>query len=287
MTQPFIRRFRVRHYELDVSGRVSDVTLVRYMQEAAIEGSAALGFSPDWYRAQGTGWVVRRLEVRYHAPATYGDEVAITTWVSGLRGVRSTREYDLARAGDGVRVARARAEWVYMDARAGLPTRCPDGWAEAFPGGVARTRPGSHLEEIGVHLTNPCPTEAAHRYSHRRWVRLNDLDSARHVNHAVYLHWIGEAALDALAACCPPAARSRPEEWAAVQEGHDVQYFAPALAGDNVEVTSWICEVGEAGAAWTHEVCNADTRKLLARDYSRVAFANPEMAAAVLRGPAG
>src|SRR5947209_18126104 len=99
MTQPYLRRFRVRHSELDVDDRVHPVSFVRYMQEAAIEASAALGFDLAWYRSQGTGWFIRRLAVRYHGTAAYGDDVAITTWVSEMRGVKSTREYDLRRAG--------------------------------------------------------------------------------------------------------------------------------------------------------------------------------------------
>src|SRR5215472_2082274 len=100
MTPRFTRRFRVRHYELDALGRVHGVSFLRYMQEAAIEASTALGFSPDWYSERGVGWVVRKLAVRYHAPAAYGDEVEVATWLSGIRGVRSIREYDLTRVRD-------------------------------------------------------------------------------------------------------------------------------------------------------------------------------------------
>src|ERR1700694_3440416 len=101
MTHRYQRRFRGRHYELDALGHLNNVVFVPYMQEAAIEAPAALGFGPEWYRERGTAWVVRRLTVRYFAQVVYGDEVEITTWVSAMRGVRSTREYDLTRVGDG------------------------------------------------------------------------------------------------------------------------------------------------------------------------------------------
>jgi len=65
MSQRITCRFRVRHYELDVLGHVNNAVYVQYMQEAAIEGSTRAGFGPDWYRARGTGWVIRRLTVRY------------------------------------------------------------------------------------------------------------------------------------------------------------------------------------------------------------------------------
>ncbi len=61
----FTRRFRVRHYELDFLGHLNHAAYVRFMQEAAIEASTEAGYSPEWYRARGTGWVIRRLQIRY------------------------------------------------------------------------------------------------------------------------------------------------------------------------------------------------------------------------------
>jgi YbgC/YbaW family acyl-CoA thioester hydrolase len=210
---------------------------------------------------------VYRLSVRYFVPVAYGDEVEIATWISGLRGVRSTRDYDLTRARDGARVARARAEWVYVDVEKGQPTRCPDAWAEALPKGLP-------VEGLGVRLNDPRPTEGAHRYTSRRRVQFVELDAARHVNHAVYLQWTGEAFLEALRACGYPLEQTQQEGWLLLPTGHEVQYFAPALGYDNIEIVSWVSELGEARLAWTQEVYNADTRKLLARDYSPMAFFN-------------
>jgi acyl-CoA thioester hydrolase len=289
MTPRFTRRFRVRHYELDASGRLHGVSFLRYMQEAAIEASTALGFSPDWYAERGVGWVVRKLAVRYHAPAIYGDEIEVATWLSGLRGVRSIREYDLIRTRDGNRVARGRAEWVYLDTQSGQPTRVPDEWAEAFPG-IGKG------EELGIRPRNPRPTENAHRYSSRRRVQFHELDAVQHVNHAVYVHWTDQAARDALRTVGPALDPVSPRKGELRQTGHEIQYFAAALDGDNIEIVSWLGEIGEDGLAWTHEIYNADTRKLLVRDYSAGIFLDAEDRPGVLpqprideilRGPAG
>jgi acyl-CoA thioester hydrolase len=267
MTPRFTRHFRVRHYELDASGHVSRVNLVRYMQEAAIEASTALGFSPEWYNQHGVGWVVRRLSVRYFTPAFYGDDVTATTWLSGLRGVRSIREYDLTLGRDGRRVARGRAEWVYMNVHSGEPTRIPDAWANAFK---LKDKP----EDLGIRLSHAHPTENARRYTSRRRVEFHELDTVQHVNHAVYLQWIEEAFLDAVrAAGCSPE-RTLQDGWLALQSGHEIQYFAPAVEQENIEVESWLCEAAANGAAWTHEIYNADTRKLLARDYAQMSLVN-------------
>lgn len=267
MTPRFTRHFRVRHYELDAFGHVSGVNLVRYMQEAAIEASSALGFGLDWYSERNVGWVVRRLTARYHGTADYGDEIAAATWLSGLRGVRSLREYDLTRTRDGRRVARGRAEWVYMDFQTGEPTRVPEEWTEALP---LKEKP----EDLGVRLPEPRPTEDAPRYSSRRRVQFHELDTVQHVNHAVYLHWVEQAYLDALRRLGYPSDASLPDGGKVLRGGHEMQYFAAALDNENIEILSWLCETADSGAAWTHEVYNADTRKLLARDYTLLHFVN-------------
>ncbi len=269
MTQRYVRRFRVRHYELDALGHVNNVVYVQYMQEAAIEASTQAGFGPDWYRQRGTGWVVRRLSVRYLGQATYGDEIEAATWVLQMRGPLSVREYDLTRVGDGAPLARGRAQWVYLDLEKGQPLRFP-------PECAARFEPTGQVEELDVRLRNARPTEAAHRYRSRRRVQFHELDTARHVNHAVYLQWVGQAYFDAMrAAGCPPE-RSREEGWLIVQGAHDIEYFAPALDGEDVEVVSWVCELGKVRGAWTHEFVSAATGKLLARDYSVGVFLNRE-----------
>ncbi len=269
MVGRFTRHFRVRHYELDASGRVHGAVLVQYMQEAAIEASTAVGFSPAWYREHGTAWVVRRLWVRFLAPVTYGGEVEVATWVAAMRGVRSTREYDLRRADNGARVGRGRVEWVYLDRQTGQPVRFPADFAAAFA-------PTGEVEELGVRLAGAQATEGAHRHASRRRVQFHEVDPARHVSHAAYLFWLGQAHLDALRAAGQAPGQALPEGWAMLPAGHDVEYLAPALDGDPVEITSRVCEVGEPGAAWAQEVSHGATGKLLARGYTPATFVDAD-----------
>jgi YbgC/YbaW family acyl-CoA thioester hydrolase len=262
MTVQYTRRFRVRHYELDASGFLTDVTLVQHLQEAAIEASAALGCDTAWYLQRGTAWFVRKLTVRYLGRAVYGDEVEVGTWISGIRGVRSNREYEIHIVGSGAPLARARAEWVYVDTSTGQPTRPPEEWLKALP-------PIGKVEDLGVHLAGAQPKETSYRYTSRRRVRYTELDTARHVNHAVYLRWAGEAVREAVSAV-GLADQARREEWTLTPAGHEIVYSAPAVEEDEVETTSWICEVSDDGYAWTHEMCHAATRKVFARVYTRM-----------------
>lgn len=263
----FTRRFRVRHYELDFLGHLNHANYVRFMQEAAIEASTAAGFSPEWYREHGASWVIRRLEIRYHAQVYYNEELEITTWVSDLKRVTSHREYALTRLRDGAPVARARVNWVYLDLRTGAPVRIPEYFREAF-------QPSNELEELGLRLTKPQPTENAQRYRNHRRVQTFELDTMQHVHHAAYLGWIEQAYFDAIREAGHPLASMLSQGWNVVQGGHEIEYFEPALDNDEIEIVSWICEMAKVRGAWTHEIYNAKTNKLLARDYSLGVFVN-------------
>ncbi len=285
--RPFTRRFRVRHYELDFLGHLNNAAYVRLMQEAAIEASTAAGYSPSWYRVHGTGWVIRRLQIRYHAPAHYAEELEITTWVSDVKRVSSHREYQIMRLSDGVQIARARVNWVYIDLNTGQPTRIPGEFQAAF-------QPAGAGEELGIRLIKSDKTEAAHRYRGRRRVQTYELDTLQHVHHAVYLDWVVQVYFDALRLVGHPIQKLQQAGWLTLQGGHDIEYFEPVLDNDEIEIVSWICEMAKVRGAWTHEIHNASTGRLLARDYSLGVFVNAEgklivppqeIVADVLRGP--
>jgi acyl-CoA thioester hydrolase len=263
------RRFRVRHYELDSFGHVNNAVYVNYMQESAIEASADAGFGPLWYAEQGTAWVIRKLSIRYLQPARYRDELEVRTWVSDVRRATSTREYVITRVNDNARVARARVQWVYLDARTGRLARLP-------PEIAGRFQPTGDAEELGIRIQKGERTEEAFRYRTRRRVQTFELDTLQHVNHAVYLNWIEQAYFDALRAAGHPVERTRREGWLAVQGGHEIEYFEPAFDNEEIEITSRVCEVGRVRGAWTHEIYSPDRQRLLAREYSLGIFVSEE-----------
>lgn len=285
----YTRRFRVRHYELDSFGHVNNAVYVNYMQEAAIEASADAGFGPEWYAEHGTCWVIRKLSIRYLFPAHYNDALEVKTWISEVRRATCTREYEITRASDGARIARAQVQWAYLDSHTGRLSRLPSEIAERFA-------PTNALEEdLGIRIQKAQKTTEAFRYRTRRRVQTFELDTLQHVNHAVYLNWIEQAYFDALRAAGHAVEKTRREGWLALQGGHDIEYFEPAFDNEEIEIASWVCEVGRVRGAWTHEIHSVDRGRLLAREYSLGIFVNeagkPVNAPAhvindVVRGPA-
>jgi acyl-CoA thioester hydrolase len=263
----YTRAFRVRHYELDSFGHVNNAVYVNYLQEAAIEASSDAGFTPLWYAEHNVGWVIRKLSIRYYLQASYGDELNVTTWISDIRRVSSTREYIIRRQIDGIPVVRARVQWVFVDRNSGQPARIPESFKLAFSS-------MGDANELDIRWAKPQLIDCAHRYSNRRRVQTNELDTAQHVNHAAYLRWIEQAYFDAIRAAGHPIETTRNSGWLVVQGAHEIEYFAPAFDNDEIEVVSWVCEMGKVRGAWTHEIYCSNRQSLLARDYSVGIFVN-------------
>ena len=93
------RTFRVRHYECDMYGHVNHANYLRYMQEAAFDASAAVGYSLDTYQAMGRYWLIRDTDIEYLLPLRFGDTVRVKTWVVDFRRVRSRRAFSCGRSG--------------------------------------------------------------------------------------------------------------------------------------------------------------------------------------------
>lgn len=71
-------------------------------------------------------------------------------------------------------------------------------------------------------------------------VRFVECDPLGHVNNAVYLHYLEQAAIDHAAAAGWPAARQRSELGAVfVARRHDLTFLQPAFEGDVLAVRTW------------------------------------------------
>ncbi|WP_088893760.1 acyl-CoA thioesterase [Leptolyngbya ohadii] len=132
MTQRFITQLRVRHYEMDALGHVNNAVYQHYLEQAAIEHSESLGFTPDRYRELGGLFVMRRVAIEYLRPAVAGDTLEITTWLQEMRGVRTRRCYEIRRQGESDLIVSAEALWVWVDEATMRPKAIPEVIQEAF-----------------------------------------------------------------------------------------------------------------------------------------------------------
>ena len=128
----FSKRFAVPADAIDRQGHVSNLAYVAWMQDVAIEHSAAVGWPMDRYLALGAGWVVRSHFVEYLRPAFVGERLAIHTWLPEFTHRATPRRYWFVRE-DGVQlVAHAETRWVFIDLATGRRRTLPDELIAAF-----------------------------------------------------------------------------------------------------------------------------------------------------------
>jgi acyl-CoA thioester hydrolase len=228
---------RVRHDELDCFGRVRPGVYLRYLAQAAVDASTAVGLDAAWYARAGTRWLVRRSTFAIVQPVGAGERLEVRTWVEDFRRVRSHRGYELRDRRGAVRLT-ARTDWVYVDAASGRPRRIPEEAERAF--GSPPTRAA---ERPGWSAPLPPATPASARYR----VRYADLDSLGHMNNAAYVDMLVEVTLDALAGRGWPLATLAVDGRVPLVVGGDIEYREPARHGDILEIRTWFSAGAELG----------------------------------------
>ena len=227
------RTFRVRPYECDAYGHVNNANYLRYMQEAALDAAAAAGYDLARHAALGTSWLMRDTEVEYFSPLRYGDSVVVKTWVMDIRRVRSRRVYELRRAADDERVARATTDWVYINTASGQPVSVPeDMMAAYFPEGVPPQAPPRPP------FPEPPPPPPG-VFTVRRQVLWQDLDPVRHVNNARYVAYASDVGFQVATAYGWTASRMQDAGFGIVVRKLQLHYKQPALLDDELEIATW------------------------------------------------
>lgn len=125
MTQPYIYEVEVASATIDVNGHVNNLEYVRWMQDAAVAHSDAVGCTRATLEG-GFTWFVRSHHIEYLRPAYAGDHIEVRTWVADFRRAFSLRKYEMVRRGDGALLARGETNWAFLEAASGRPRSIPE-----------------------------------------------------------------------------------------------------------------------------------------------------------------
>lgn len=128
----YSKQFPVPPEAIDRQGHVSNLAYVGWMQDVAIEHSAALGWPMDRYLALGAGWVVRSHFVEYLRPVFPGEQLAVHTWVPAFTQRHTPRRYCFVRVEGTQLVAQAETRWVFIDLATGRRRPLPDELLASF-----------------------------------------------------------------------------------------------------------------------------------------------------------
>lgn len=242
MPHTFTRSFRVRYYECDPFGHLSNPNYLRYTQESAFDASAEAGFSRRKYEEMGRIWVIRQSEIEYLKPLWFDDCVEVRTWVADFRRATSRRQFELTRSADGELMARGFSDWVFLNRATGHPALIPpEVQAGFFPEGIPQSFPSREPFP-------PAPPPPSGVFTVRRRVGWHDLDPAGHVNNAMYLNYADDCGFQAIAAFGWPVQRMLSNGVAILIRKNQVQYLQAARLGDELEVATWVSDVRRSSA---------------------------------------
>lgn len=115
--------------DIDENLHVSNLVYLRWVIDAAVSHSNAVGWDHARYVREGAMFVVRRHEIDYLASAALGDRISVTTHIESWSAATSIRHTRVER--DGKVLARAVTTWAFLSLD-GRPRRIPAHVHEAF-----------------------------------------------------------------------------------------------------------------------------------------------------------
>lgn len=128
----YSKRFAVPAGAIDLQGHVNNLAYVGWMQDVAIEHSAAAGWPMARYLELGAGWVVRSHFIEYLRPGFAGEVIGAHTWVPRFEQRSTPRRYLFVRESDRQVLARAETIWVFVDLGTGRRRTIPPELLGAF-----------------------------------------------------------------------------------------------------------------------------------------------------------
>jgi acyl-CoA thioester hydrolase len=253
------RAFRVGYDECDAYGHVNHANYLRYMQEAAFDASADVGYDFATYDTMNRYWLVRETDVMFQRPLVYGDTVIVKTWVADFRRVRSRRMYELRLMSTGEPVAMAHTDWVFLDSTTLRPSSIPLRMVAAFmPDGQS-----ADLIERERFPEPPTPLPGVFR-THRR-VKWCDIDRAQHVNNTTYLAYLEDCSVEFVRQEGWPVERMMSAGFGIVARRYRIEYKQAALMDDELEIATWVSDMKRATAVRHYAVSRVSDGQLLAR----------------------
>lgn len=153
MPQIYQYALTVPENAVDVNGHVNNIEYLRWMQDAAVLHSDIQGCTKATIAA-GATWVVRTHHIEYLRPAFAGDNIAVLTWVSNFRRVKSLRKHRIIRIEDRAVLVDGETDWVFVDARTGRLRSIPPNVMTSF-----ELLPKDKEEEFinRIKIPAPCP----------------------------------------------------------------------------------------------------------------------------------
>jgi acyl-CoA thioester hydrolase len=117
--------------DIDENGHVSNLVYLRWVQDAAVAHSTAVGWDVAAYKRAGAAFFVVRHEIDYLGASYEGEVLKVTTVVTTWSAATSERRTRIVRSSDEKLLARCVTKWAFVGLN-GRPRRIIPEVVEAF-----------------------------------------------------------------------------------------------------------------------------------------------------------
>lgn len=168
---------KVRYSECGEDGKIKLASIINLFQDASSAQSESLGVGMDYLKSVKRAWVLNSWQIIVERYPKAHEEIEVTTWPTGFRGVFGPRNFCL-KTQDGEMLAYAHTLWVYMDIENGMPAK-PSEEEKAIYG----TEPPLEMEYASRKIKMPEEAKVVDTISVRKY----HIDTNSHVNNCQYV----------------------------------------------------------------------------------------------------
>lgn len=176
----YSKDYTIHYYNSDRHLNASITSLLRMMEDIAIQQSEERGVGLDFYKTGKVAWMLTRWKVDFIRLPKFNNTLTLRTTPRAFRGFYANREYEFYDKTDELLI-KANTLWVFVSTETRRPLKIPD---EMF----------SHYQVTDEDMKNFTKLEevpALEKIDHTRQfeVYFKDIDTNQHVNNTLYVEW--------------------------------------------------------------------------------------------------
>ncbi|OLN28872.1 acyl-[acyl-carrier-protein] thioesterase [Desulfosporosinus metallidurans] len=184
--QKFRIEFEVHYHEVNPLEEATPLTMLHYLEDAAIAHSEAVGYGVGRLKTEQRAWILNRWNLQIERYPIYGEKVIIETWPSNFERFYATREFIIRNHKQEI-IGRATSLWIFINTQTKRPLRIGLEFRDAYGLDAVRA-----IEDHFNQLHAVKEGEGGSKGEQAFLVRRSDIDTNGHVNNANYLQWMLE-----------------------------------------------------------------------------------------------
>ena len=180
----FKKEYKVHVYETGPDGKLNLCSLFNFLQDAASDHAAILGFGRDDLMRDNRFWVLSRIYTVINVWPLWEDSIVVKTWPNGTDKLFALRNYEVSFP-DGRQIASGTSSWLILD-RITKKVQRPDSiLAEYNPNLRTNSTPLRYASKLDTAADDSIISPV---YK----IKVSDLDVNLHTNNVKYLTWISD-----------------------------------------------------------------------------------------------